>query len=46
MSNKDPRESALQTAEELEEDLEAIADSNLPFATDAQAILSEIKDNE
>jgi len=46
MSDKDPKESALETAKKLEEDLEAIADSNLPFSTDAQAILSEIKDNE
>lgn len=46
MSDRDPRESALETAEKLQGDLKAIADSDLPFAADAQAILSEIKENE
>lgn len=46
MSEPDPHNSAIEVAEKLRDDLEAIADSNLPFATDAQAILSEIKDNE
>lgn len=46
MVDKDPKDSALETAKELEEDLEAIANSNLPFAADAQAILSEVRDNE
>lgn len=42
----DPTISAIETAEELRSDLEAIADSELPFAEDAEAILSEIKENE
>lgn len=35
----DPGQAALETAEELREDLEAIAESDLPFAYDAQRIL-------
>jgi hypothetical protein len=46
MSDKDPRDTALETAEKLRDDLEAIADSELSFSADAQAILSEIKDDE
>lgn len=46
MSDKDPRDSALETAEKLRGDLKAIADSDLPVADDAQAILSELRDNE
>lgn len=40
--NQTPRESALDTAEVLREDLEAIAESDLPFADDAQRILAEL----
>lgn len=46
MSETDPRESAIDTAKKLRSDLEAIADSDLPFATDAEAILSEIEADE
>lgn len=35
----DPQESAIETAEELREDLEALAASDLPFAYDAEQIL-------
>jgi broad specificity phosphatase PhoE len=35
----DPHESALETAEELQEDLEAIAESDLPVAYDTAQIL-------
>lgn len=37
-----PRQSALETAEQLREDLEAIAESDLPFAYDAEQILREL----
>lgn len=40
--DQNPRESALNTAEVLREDLEAIAASELPFADDAQRILAEL----
>lgn len=46
MSDIDPYDSAIEAAEALQNDLEAIADSELPFAPDAEAILSEIEDDE
>ena len=39
----DPQESALETAEDLQEDLEALAASDLPFAHDAQQILNALE---
>jgi len=39
----DPHQSAIETAEDLREDLEAIAASDLPFAHDAQRILEELE---
>ncbi|MFA9516865.1 hypothetical protein ACERIT_06565 [Halopenitus sp. H-Gu1] len=45
MESKDPlnpRQSAIATAEELREDLETIASSDLPFAYDAEQILEAI----
>jgi hypothetical protein len=39
----DPQESALDTAEDLREDLEALAASDLPFAHDAQQILNALE---
>lgn len=38
----DPQESAIETAEELREDLEALAAGDLPFAYDAQQILNAL----
>lgn len=38
----DPQESAVETAEELREDLEALAASDLPFAYDAKQILNAL----
>ena len=38
----DPQESAIETAEELREDLEALAASDLPFAYDAKQILNAL----
>ena len=38
----DPYQSAIETAEELRPDLEAIAESDLPFAYDAAQILKAI----
>lgn len=40
----DPHERALETAEELRDDLEAIAESDLPFAHDAEQILNELEE--
>jgi len=37
-----PRQSAIAVAEDLREDLEAIASSDLPFAYDAEQILEAI----
>ena len=37
-----PRQSALKAAKDLREDLEAIADSDLPFSYDAKQILRAI----
>jgi len=42
MSEDTATESALATAEELEEDLRAIAASDLPFAHDARQILTAL----
>jgi hypothetical protein len=39
----DPRQSAIETAEELRDDLEALAASDLPFAYDAERILQELE---
>jgi hypothetical protein len=39
----DPRQSAIETAEELRDDLEAVAASDLPFAYDAERILDELE---
>lgn len=41
--NPDPRQSAIETAEELRDDLEALAASDLPFAHDAERILDELE---
>lgn len=41
----DPGQAALETAEELREDLEVIADSDLPFAYDAEQILEALDHN-
>ncbi len=38
----DPYESAIDTAENLRDDLEALAASDLPFAYDAERILEEL----
>ena len=38
----DPQESAIETAEELRDDLEALAASDLPFAYDAEQILTAL----
>jgi hypothetical protein len=38
----DPKQEAIETAEELREDLEAIAESELPFAYDAERILDAL----
>lgn len=46
MSEPDPHDSAIETAERLQEDLERIADSELPFAQDAKQILKDLDDNE
>jgi hypothetical protein len=40
----DPHQNALETAEQLREDLEAIAESDLPFAYDAEQILNELEE--
>jgi len=37
-----PRESAVEVAQELREDLETIAESDLPFSHNAQQILQEL----
>lgn len=42
----DPHESALEAAEKLQEDLEAIAESDLPFAYDAAQILEALEQAE
>lgn len=39
----DPRQSAIETAEQLRDDLEALAASDLPFAPDAERILYELE---
>lgn len=39
----DPHQSSLETAEELREDLETIAQSDLPFAYDADRILEALE---
>jgi hypothetical protein len=44
MEDTDVHESAIEAAEELRGDLEAIADSDLPFARDAEAILNEMNE--
>ena len=41
-SPSDPMEEALETAETLREDLEAIAASDLPFSKDATQILEAL----
>lgn len=38
----DPYQSAIETAEDLRDDLEALAASDLPFAYDAERILEEL----
>ena len=40
--DSDPRQSAIETAQELRGDLETIAESDLPFSYDAQQILHEL----
>ena len=42
MADSDLHDSALKTARELEDDLDAIAASDLPFAEDAQSILAAL----
>lgn len=37
------KQAAVETAEELREDLEAIAESDLPFAHDAEQILTALE---
>jgi len=39
----DPGQSAIETAEELRDNLEALAASDLPFAYDAEHILNELE---
>lgn len=39
----DTRQSAIETAEELRDDLEALAASDLPFAYDAERILEDLE---
>lgn len=39
----DKQQSAIETAAELRDDLEAIAASDLPFAYDAECILEELE---
>jgi len=41
--SSDSRQSAIETAEELRDDLEALAASDLPFAYDAERILTELE---
>lgn len=41
--SSDPHQSAIETAEELRDDLEALAASDLPFAYDAKHILQELE---
>ena len=40
----DPQKSAIETAEELRDDLEALAASDLPFAHDAEQILTALNE--
>lgn len=42
----EPRQSAIETADELRDDLEALAASDLPFAYDAERILEELEQAE
>jgi hypothetical protein len=43
MANQDqPRESAIDIAKSLRDDLEAIADSDIPFSYDAEQILNQL----
>lgn len=42
----DPRETAIETAEELRSDLVAIAESDLPFSEDAEQILEELRERQ
>lgn len=46
MSTEAPRDSALDTARSLRSDLEELAESDLPFSKDAQAILNEIENTD
>lgn len=46
MSEPDPYESAIETAEDLSDDLKVIAESDLPFARDAKSILAEVQEDE
>jgi hypothetical protein len=43
MSSDDATQSAIATAEDLRDDLEAVAESELPFAYDAEQILEALK---
>ena len=42
MTTPDVRQSAIDTAQDLRDDLEAIAESDLPFRHDAERILDEL----
>lgn len=42
----DQKLSAIETAEELRSDLVAIAESDLPFAEDAEQILEELRERQ
>ena len=42
----DPEQEVLETANELRDDLEAIASSDLPFAYDAKQILKALDEKE
>jgi len=43
MTSDDTTQSAIATAEDLREDLEAVAESELPFAYDAEQMLQALK---
>lgn len=43
MTSDDATQSAIATAEDLREDLEAVAESELPFAYDAEQMLEAIE---
>ena len=44
MTAPDLRQSAIDTAQDLRDDLEAIAESDLPFGVDAERILDELNE--